>query len=62
MKPLLTRLTGISTVPNIIIRGKSIGGSTDLIDLHRKKELIKLLKENGATARLDGSSFEKDRK
>ncbi|XP_057865098.2 monothiol glutaredoxin-S10 [Cryptomeria japonica] len=43
----LQRLTGQSTVPNIFIGGKHIGGCTDTIVLHRKGELIPLLSAAG---------------
>ncbi|KAF9462433.1 glutaredoxin [Collybia nuda] len=55
IKSILTRLTHHSTFPNIIIRGKSIGGSDDLQALHVQRDLIKVLVEAGAEARDDGS-------
>lgn len=39
----LADLTGRSTVPQIFIRGASIGGYTDLADLHATGELAQLL-------------------
>ncbi|KDR75122.1 hypothetical protein GALMADRAFT_249035 [Galerina marginata CBS 339.88] len=49
IKHLLTRLTHHSTFPNILLRGKSIGGSDSLQELHGNKSLRKLLEEAGAT-------------
>jgi len=51
IKHLLTRLTNHSTFPNILIRGKSIGGSDDLQALHSNKSLTKLIEQAGAKAR-----------
>ena len=34
IKAVLTRLTGRSTFPNVILRGKSIGGFDDIAALH----------------------------
>ncbi|KAF8197884.1 thioredoxin-like protein [Pholiota molesta] len=56
IKHLLTRLTNHSTFPNILLRGKSIGGSDNLQALHANKSLKKLLEEAGATARSKGLS------
>ncbi|ORZ39524.1 thioredoxin-like protein, partial [Catenaria anguillulae PL171] len=39
----LAELTGQRTVPNIFIKGKHIGGCSDLLDLKAKGELAKLL-------------------
>ncbi|KAG9220374.1 hypothetical protein CCMSSC00406_0006639 [Pleurotus cornucopiae] len=36
IKALLSRLTGRGTFPNVIVRGKTIGGSDDVRDLHSK--------------------------
>ena len=47
VKALLTRLTGHSTFPNIILRGKSLGGSDDLQALHSEGKLRKVLEESG---------------
>ncbi|EKM80595.1 hypothetical protein AGABI1DRAFT_112364 [Agaricus bisporus var. burnettii JB137-S8] len=49
LKVLLTRLTHHSTFPNVIIRGKSIGGSDDLQALHKNHTLSDLLKEAGVS-------------
>jgi len=55
IKHILTRLTHHSTFPNIIIRGKSIGGSDDLNKLHTNKTLVEMIEQAGATPRSDGS-------
>ncbi|THU95503.1 thioredoxin-like protein [Dendrothele bispora CBS 962.96] len=47
IKALLTRLTSQSTFPNIIVQGKSIGGSDDLKRLHESGALKKLLEKAG---------------
>ena len=47
IKALLTRLTSHSTFPNIILRGKSLGGSEDLQALHSQGKLRKVLEEGG---------------
>lgn len=56
IKHLLTRLTHRSTFPNILFRGKSMGGSDDLNQLHANKKLGELIEEAGATPRSDGSA------
>ena len=40
IKAVLTRLTGRSTFPNVILRGKSIGGSDDLAAMHEDGRLL----------------------
>ncbi|RDB24795.1 Glutaredoxin [Hypsizygus marmoreus] len=55
IKTILTRLTQHSTFPNIVIRGKSIGGSDDLQALHAQRLLTKVLEQAGAVVRGDGS-------
>lgn len=47
IKAILTRLTRLSTFPNIVVRGRSIGGSDDIHELHAQKLLGKLLQEAG---------------
>ncbi|KAF6763155.1 thioredoxin-like protein [Ephemerocybe angulata] len=54
IKNLLSRLTGHSTFPNIIVQGKSIGGSDNLAGLHSSKELRNLIEKAGAKARKNG--------
>ena len=51
IKHLLTRLTHHSTFPNILLHGKSIGGSDALDELHESKALRKLLEDAGAFPR-----------
>ncbi|PFH51917.1 hypothetical protein AMATHDRAFT_2625 [Amanita thiersii Skay4041] len=51
IKALLTRLTKHSTFPNILVLGKSIGGSDDLANLHASQRLEKILQEAGAVVR-----------
>mgnify|MGYP001967833860 CR=1 FL=1 len=41
----LQSLTGGSTVPQIVIKGKSIGGYDDLLKLNNNGKLMKLIKE-----------------
>ncbi|KAK1601398.1 hypothetical protein QYE76_016513 [Lolium multiflorum] len=45
LQKVLERLTGQSTVPNVFIGGKHIGGCTDTVKLHRKGELATMLTE-----------------
>jgi glutaredoxin 3 len=47
IKQLLKRLTGRATFPNIIVRGQSIGGSDDVYQLHREKQLQKVFEKAG---------------
>jgi len=56
IKHLLTRLTNHRTFPNILFRGKSIGGSDDLNQLHTNKTLSELIERAGAISRSDGSA------
>ncbi|KAF9444771.1 thioredoxin-like protein [Macrolepiota fuliginosa MF-IS2] len=51
LKALLTRLTHHSTFPNIIVRGKSLGGSDDLQALHATKSLVDVFKKAGVYVR-----------
>ncbi|KAI7734485.1 hypothetical protein M8C21_030293 [Ambrosia artemisiifolia] len=46
----LREWTGQSTVPNVFISGKHIGGSDDAMDKHRAGKLVPLLTEAGAIA------------
>ncbi|KAI9437613.1 thioredoxin-like protein [Lactarius indigo] len=39
IKAVLTRLTGRNTFPNVILRGKSIGGSDDIAAMHKDGRL-----------------------
>ena len=54
IKQLLTRMTGHSTFPNIIVQGKTIGGSDNLMALHASKELRTIIENAGAKPRGDG--------
>lgn len=47
VKLILMRLTRHATFPNIMIRGKSIGGSDDLFKLHENKALRKMFEDAG---------------
>jgi len=47
IKVILTRLTKHSTFPNIILRGRSIGGADDLQALHDEGTLEELFEDNG---------------
>lgn len=53
VKTVLTRLTHHSTFPNVIIRGKSVGGSDHLQALHADKALRRKLEAAGLTIRGD---------
>ncbi|KAJ7091982.1 thioredoxin-like protein [Mycena belliarum] len=53
VKHVLTRLTRHSTFPNVIIRGKSLGGSDQLQALHADKSLRRMLESAGMTVRGD---------
>lgn len=45
----LSKMTGRSTVPNIFVGGKAVGGFTDGVEeLHKAGKLVPLLKEAGA--------------
>ncbi|TVU04473.1 hypothetical protein EJB05_47583 [Eragrostis curvula] len=45
LQKVLERLTGQSTVPNVFIGGKHVGGCTDTVKLYRKGELATMLSE-----------------
>ncbi|KAJ7623587.1 thioredoxin-like protein [Roridomyces roridus] len=53
VKHLLTRLTNHGTFPNIIVRGKSLGGADQLQGLHSDKSLRRMLEAAGMTIRGD---------
>ncbi|KAK7005989.1 glutaredoxin domain protein [Favolaschia claudopus] len=53
VKTVLTRLTHHATFPNVIIRGKSIGGSDQLHALHANRSLRRTLEKAGMTVRGD---------
>ncbi|KAF8636383.1 hypothetical protein AX17_003565 [Amanita inopinata Kibby_2008] len=52
IKTLLTRMTNRSTFPNILVQGKSIGGSDDLLSLHQSRSFEKILLDAGAVVRM----------
>jgi len=47
LKVILTRLTKHSTFPNIVLRGRSLGGADDLHALHDGGKLKELFEDNG---------------
>ncbi|QRW08274.1 monothiol glutaredoxin [Ceratobasidium sp. AG-Ba] len=47
VKALLMRLTGHGTFPNVVVQGKTLGGSDDLAHLHENGELVKILGDAG---------------
>ncbi|KAI0709564.1 thioredoxin-like protein [Cerioporus squamosus] len=49
VQAILARLTGRSTVPNILLKGSSIGGSDDIHQMHDEHRLKRLLEEGGLT-------------
>jgi len=48
----LTKTTNQSTVPNVFINKKHIGGCDATLALHREKKLVPLLKEAGLNPKL----------
>jgi glutaredoxin len=53
IKAVLTRLTGRSTFPNVILRGKSIGGSDDIFAMHEDGRLRQLFEKAGLQVRAE---------
>ncbi|KAJ7141227.1 thioredoxin-like protein [Mycena epipterygia] len=53
VKHVLTRLTHHATFPNVVIRGKSVGGSDQLQALHADKSLRRMLEGAGMAIRGD---------
>ncbi|KAJ3786338.1 thioredoxin-like protein [Lentinula aff. detonsa] len=53
LKTVLTRLTRRSTFPNILLRGKTIGGSDDLHALHNANALRDMFLEAGVDVHMD---------
>ncbi|KAH9948955.1 thioredoxin-like protein [Amylocystis lapponica] len=49
IQTILARLTGRRTVPNILLRGNSLGGGDDLESLHQQQKLKGMLREGGLT-------------
>ncbi|TFK92715.1 glutaredoxin [Polyporus arcularius HHB13444] len=58
LQAILARLTGRSTVPNILLKGSSIGGSDDVHQMHEEHRLKRLLEEGGLT--INGAAAETD--
>ena len=52
----LAEVTGMSTVPQIFINGRSVGGYTDIRALDVRGELDRLLAEPGSGAQASSSS------
>jgi len=53
IKAVLTRLTGRSTFPNVILHGESIGGSDDITTMHKDGRLRQLFENAGLTVRAE---------
>ncbi|KAG6375501.1 pre-mRNA splicing factor component-domain-containing protein [Boletus reticuloceps] len=58
IKTLLIRLTDRSTFPNVILHGRSIGGSDELIRLHEEGRLRDVLEKAGVKVRGTGEGGE----
>lgn len=58
IKTLLTRLTHRSTFPNVILHGRSLGGSDDLVRLHEEDRLRQVLEEGGVKVKWTGEGGE----
>ncbi|KAK2978075.1 hypothetical protein RJ640_005196, partial [Escallonia rubra] len=50
MQAALAQWTGQSTVPNVFIGGKHVGGSDVVLDKHREGKLVPMLIDAGAIA------------
>jgi len=50
---VLTRLTGRSTFPNVILRGKSIGGADDIGAMHKEGQLHQVFEKAGLKVRAE---------
>lgn len=53
IKAVLTRLTGRSTFPNVILHSESIGGSDDITAMHKDGQLRPLFENAGFTVRAE---------
>jgi len=51
IKAVLTRLTKRATFPNVILRGKSIGGADDISAMHRDGHLRQVFEKAGFKVR-----------
>ncbi|KAF9237578.1 hypothetical protein BU15DRAFT_75945 [Melanogaster broomeanus] len=58
IKTLLTRLTRHSTFPNVILHGRSLGGSDDLVRMHEEGQLKAVLERGGVKVRWTGEGEE----
>ncbi|KAF9527350.1 thioredoxin-like protein [Crepidotus variabilis] len=56
VKQFLARLTGQGTFPNVVVKGKSIGGSSELQELHNTEKLKALFEEAGVKVKGDPRS------
>lgn len=50
---MLTRLTGRSTFPNVILHGKSIGGGNEITAMHNDGQLRQLFENAGLKVRAE---------
>ena len=46
---VLAKLTGRSTVPNVFVKGKSIGGGDETCALRRKGKLVPMMQQAGCS-------------
>jgi glutaredoxin 3 len=53
IKAVLTRLTGRGTFPNVILRGKSIGGADDISAMHKEGHLHPVFEMAGLKVRAE---------
>lgn len=44
---ILADMTGRTTVPNVIVQGRSIGGGDEVASMHKAGKLVPLLKQAG---------------
>lgn len=58
LQAALAKSTGRSTVPNVLINGKSIGGGDDIEALHQRGKLIDTVKRMGAKRIVEASLIE----
>ena len=58
LQAALAKSTGRSTVPNVLINGKSIGGGDDIEALHQRGKLIDTVKSMGAKRIVEASLIE----
>lgn len=58
IKTLLMRLTNRSTFPNVILHGRSLGGSDELVRMHEEGQLREILENGGVKVRWTGDGGE----